>query len=346
MQKKITSVLSVLTLVALISTTLTSCMSKSATPPENAPTEASTGLYPGKVKIGHLVALDMAPLFIAQEAGYFRDEGLDTETVFFSNPGDNNAALTGGSLQMTINPFTLAYLGQNSGVPMRIISNAGGDGIMQVVIQWKYNTSSLSELIEWVKENPTKKLKVGTLRGDTLDMILYKAFWDNGLSYDDFEMIWFDDLLAMVESFKTSDIDILSHIQPYTTDLQVNYGAKLLTDNATIWGTGTPNTTTIILDEFGKKYPETVKRYLRAEQRALDLIKNNPEEAVKILSGKNYYKTPEDVLLQAFKTQKNATLKPNVDGMNMAINDMATQGYIEKPDIDIVDMSYLNSISQ
>lgn len=301
------------------------------------------GLYPGKIKVGHLVAIDMAPLFIAKEAGYFKDEGLDVDTVFFSNPGDNNAALTGGSIQFSINPFTLAYLGQNSGVPMRIISNAGGNGVMQVVVQGKYNVSSMQELAAWVKANPGKKLKVGTLRGDTLDMILYKAFKDQGLSYNDFEMIWFNDLLAMVQSFKTGDIDVLSHIQPYTTDLQMNYGAKLLTDNAKVWGVGTPNTTVIMLDDFGKKYPETVKRYLRASNRALELIKNNPEEAVKILNGKNYYKTPDNVLLSAFKTQTQATLYPNVNGMNIAINDMVAQNYIKKTTVNIVDTSYLDA---
>ena len=89
------------------------------------------GLYSGVIKAGHMVAIDMSPLFIAKEAGYFKDEGLNVETVFFSNPGDQNAALTGGSLQFATNPFTLAYLGQNADVPMRILSNAGGNGVMQ-----------------------------------------------------------------------------------------------------------------------------------------------------------------------------------------------------------------------
>lgn len=306
--------------------------------------EKGEGLYPDTLKVGHLVALDMAPLFIAKEAGYFEDEGLDVETVFFSNPGDNNAALTGGSIQLSINPFTLAYLGQNSGVPMRIIANAGGNGIMQVVVKGTYNINSIDDLVSYVKNNPTEKLKVGTLRGDTLDMILYKAFKDKGMTYDNFEMIWFDDLLAMVQSFKTGDIAILSHIQPYTTDLQTNYGAKLLTDNAVVWGKGTPNTTLIALDSFAKKYPETVKRFLKAENRALDLIKNNPEKAVEILAGKNYYKTPDNVLLASFQTQKEATLYPNVEGMMTAINDMVLQKYIDKPTVSIVDTTYLDSV--
>ncbi len=305
--------------------------------------ENSAGLFPGTIKAGHMVAIDMSPLFIAKEAGYFKDEGLDVETVFFSNPGDQNAALAGGSLQFATNPFTLAYLGQNSGVPMRILSNAGGNGVMQVVIQGKYKVSSMAELVAYVKAHPSEKLKVGTLRGDTLDMILYKAFKDNGLSYDNFDMVWFDDLLAMVQSFKTGDIAILSHIQPYTNDLQVNYGAKFLTDNAMIWGKGTPNVTTIALDNFAKQYPETVIRFLRAENRALELIKNNPEEAVKILSGKNYFKTSDEVLLSAFKTQKEATMYPNVEGMMTAINDMVAQNYIKKPTVNIVDTSYLDA---
>jgi ABC-type nitrate/sulfonate/bicarbonate transport system substrate-binding protein len=302
------------------------------------------GVYEGTLKVGHLVAIDMAPLFIAKEAGYFADEGLDVETVFFSNPGDNNAALSGGSVQMTINPFTLAYLGVNSGVPMRIIANAGGDGVMQVVIQGEYNIDTVEEFVSYVKSNPDKKLKVGTLRGDTLDMILYKMFQENGLSYDDFEMIWFNDLLAMVQSFKTGDIDVLSHIQPYTTDLIVNFDAKFITDNSIVWGEGTPNTTLMVLDSFQEKYPETVRRFLRAELRAVELIKNNPKEAMKILSGKNYYRISDDVLLKALESQKNATLLPNREGIMSAISDMVKQNYIKLPSEEVIDITLLKEI--
>jgi ABC-type nitrate/sulfonate/bicarbonate transport system substrate-binding protein len=339
MNKSFIKVLVTIVVIILIIIGVTRSSNKKT---ENA-FETGPGLYPGTLKVGHLVAIDMAPMFIAKEAGYFDDEGLDVETIFFSNPGDNNAALAGGSTQLMINPFTLAYLGDNSGVPMKIVANAGGNGVMQVVVQGKYNIKNMDELVTYVKAHPNEKLKVGTLRGDTLDMILYKSFKDHGLTYDDFEMIWFDDLLAMVQSFKTNDIAILSHIQPYTNDLQMNYGAKLLTDNAIVWGEGTPNTTLVALDDFAKKYPETMKRFLRAENKAIELIKNNPEKAVQILAGKNYYKTPDNVLLAAFKTQNNATLRPNVDGMMMAINDMVKQNYIKAPTINIVDTSYLDA---
>ena len=309
--------------------------------------EANAGVYPGKIKVGHLVALDMAPLFVAKEAGYFKEEGLDLDTVFFSNPGDNNAALTGGSIQFSTNPFTLPYLAANSGIPMRIISSAGGLGVMEVVIQGTYGVGDLNQLSAWVKANPGKKLRVGTLKGDTLDMILYKAFKDVGLSYDNFEMVWFNDLLAMVQSFQTKQIDILSHIKPYTTDLVVNFGAKTLTDNSAVWGEGTPNCTVAVMDDFLNKYPATVKGYLRALHRGFQLIVDNPEKAVDLLSKGNYYKVDPKVLLYAFQHQpKKVVLKPNVEGMMIAINDMAKQNYIKKPDQDIIRTSLLDEVEK
>jgi hypothetical protein len=48
------------------------------------------------------------------------------ETIFFANPGDNNAALAGGFIDFSTNPFTLPFFAASSGVPIRVISGAGG----------------------------------------------------------------------------------------------------------------------------------------------------------------------------------------------------------------------------
>ena len=315
---------------------------------EPASNAARPGHYTGKIKVGHLVALDMAPMFVAKEAGFFKENDLDVETIFFPNPGDNNAALAGGAIQFSINPFTLPYLGANSGVPIRIISSAGGLGIMQVVIQGEYGVENSKQLQEWVRSHPNKKLKVGTLKGDTLDVILYRYFGTLGLTYNDFEMVWFNDLLAMVDAFKTKQVDILSHIKPYTTSLVVKQGAKVLTDNSEVWGEGTPNCTTAVMDEFLNKYPETVKSYLRAVRKGFQLIVDDPHKAVDLLTHGNYYKVDPEVLLYAFENQpKKVVLRPNVSGMNIAIDDMVKLGYIKhKPSGDIVRLEPLDDVEK
>ena len=295
----------------------------------------SEGWFDGAIKVGHLVALDMAPLFIAKEAGFFKEEGLDVETVFFSNPGDNNAALAGGSIQFSTNPFTLPFFGENSGIPMRIISSAGGSGVIQVIIQKQYNVKGMDSLAAWVKNNKGKKLKVASLKGDTLDMILFRSFKKVGLTYDDFEMVWFNDLLAMVQAFETKQVDILSHIQPYTTRMQVEMGAQLLTDNNETWGDGTPNCTVNVMEGFINQYPKTVEAYLKAIYKGFEMIVNDPEKATELVVKGNYYRVSPEVLLSAFKNQKKVQLMPNKEGVMMAIHDMVKQNYIKEPKIDI-----------
>jgi len=160
--------------ICAVLATLTWCLLTSNTTPSSTTSPNSNdkvGWYEWKIKVWHLVALDMAPMFIAQEAWFFKDEWLDVETVFFTNPEDNNAALAGGDLQFNINPFTLPFLAQNQWTPMRIISNAWWLGIIQVVIQWDYDINSVADLKAYVAANPGKKLKIGTLKWDTLDMI-------------------------------------------------------------------------------------------------------------------------------------------------------------------------------
>jgi len=305
------------------------------------------GFYPGKIKVGHLVALDMGPLFVAQEAGFFKEEGLDIETVFFSNPGDNNAALAGGSLQFSTNPFTLPYFGANSGIKMKIISGAGGLGIMEVIIQGEFKIESVQQLVQWIKANPKKKLKIAVLKGDTLEMIVEKMLSDNGLTYNDVEMVWFNDLLAMVQSFQTKQVDILSHIKPYTTEMIVNYGAKSLATNSDVWGEGTPNCTVAVMDDFMNKYPGTCKAYLRALRKGFQLMVDYPEKAVDLLEKGNYYKVSKEVLLYAMKNQpKKVVLRPNADGMMLAINAMVKAGYIKQPTENIIYTGFLDEIEK
>lgn len=325
----------------LVSITLILCITSC-----NNTSQKQENFYKGTIKVGHLVALDMAPLFIAKEAGYFKDEGLDLETVFFSSPGDNNAALAGGSIKFSTNPFTLPYLGENSGVPMRIVSSAGGLGIIEVIIQGKYEIDTEEELVKWIKSNPDKKIKIAVLKGDTLEMIVQKLLENNGLTYDDVEMVWMNDLLLMVDAFEIGEVDILSHIKPYTTKFIVNKGAKSLTNNSEIWGYGTPNCTVAVLDKFAQKYPETIKAYLRALHKGFQFIVDNPEAAATMLY-EDYYKVDKKILLHAFNNQpKEVVLKPNVEGMMMAIDALVKLNYIKKPTTDIIITKFLDEIEE
>ncbi|MEM8652209.1 MAG: ABC transporter substrate-binding protein [Pseudomonadota bacterium] len=304
------------------------------------------GFYPGAIEVGHLVALDMAPLFVAVEKGYFDQEGLDVNTRFFANPGDNNAALASGDLQLTVNPFTLPYLGAAAGGDFQFVASAGGVGVMEIVAQGELGVSSFEELIEYSRTNGSS-VKIGSLRGDTLDVVVFKALEDRGSSYEDFEMVWFNDLLAMVQAFKAGEIDVLSHIKPYTTDLIVNFDAVSLGTNSSIWGVGTPNCVTMVMGDFADQYPKTVEAYLKAIRRGYQDIIDDPVEAAKLLSEGNYYQVDEQVLIAAMRSLPDEVyLRPNMNGVNTAIEDLVEQGYMEPVERPVYDPSFLDAIDQ
>jgi ABC-type nitrate/sulfonate/bicarbonate transport system substrate-binding protein len=283
-----------------------------------------------KIKVGHLVALDMAPLFVAKEARFFEKYGLEVEPVFFANPGDNNAALAGGAIDLSINPFTLPFFAANSKVPIRVVAAAGGWGVMQVVADGKLGVKSFDDLAAYVKKHPAKKLKIGTLQGDTLELILTRSFAKVGLSVDDVNMVYFNDLLAMVDAFRTGEVDVLSHIKPYTTDLTLKKGAVVIGDNAGVWSPTTPNCVLSTLEKTLKSRPQVVEAYLKGVMDAAALINSNPEKAVALLQKGTYYRVGPDVVLKAFKTAPAPiTFVPDIVAIQSVVTDLTKLGYIK-----------------
>lgn len=316
----------------------------STTPASNSTSQNTT-----LVKVGHLVALDMAPLFVGVESGCFKENGLAVETVAFTNPGDNNAALAGGAVDFNINPFTLPFFAASSGVPIKTISAAGGWGIMQVIAKSEYGMRSIQDLAKYIKANPTQKLQVATLRGDTLELILLDAFEKEGISVESVEMIYFDDLLAMVDSFRAGKVDILSHIKPYTTQFVESGKATVITDNAEIWSPTTPNTVVSVLEKTLSEKPQVVESYLKGLQCAAKIINEKPQEAVSLLKDGNYYRVEDKVLLEAFTSQPAPiTFTPDLNAVQSVVDEMVSLGYIKAdvPASKIFDISMIQTLEK
>jgi ABC-type nitrate/sulfonate/bicarbonate transport system substrate-binding protein len=283
-----------------------------------------------KIKVGHLVALDMAPLFVAKEAHFFEKYGLEVEPVFFANPGDNNAALAGGAIDLSINPFTLPFFAANSKVPIRVVAAAGGWGIMQVVADGKLGITSFADMAAYIKKNPGKKLKIGTLQGDTLELILTRSFAKAGIAPEDVNLVYFNDLLAMVDSFRSGEINVLSHIKPYTTDLTLKKGAVVIADNAAVWSPTTPNCVLSTLEKTLKTRPQVVESYLKAVMDAAALINADPEKAVALLQKGTYYRVGPDTMLKAFKTAPAPiSFVPDEAAIQRVVTDLTKLGYVK-----------------
>lgn len=289
---------------------------------------ASANSHLTSITVGHLVALDMAPLFVGVESSCFTDEGLAVDTRFFANPGDNNAALAGGSLDFNINPFTLPFFAANSGVPIRVLSAAGGWGIMEVIAAEGLDLNSMEDIKAHI-ESGGAPLRAAVLQGDTLELIMVTELERVGLEPDAVEFVYFDDLLAMVEAFRGGNVQILSHIKPYTSQMVAERGATVVTNNASAWAPRAPNTVISALQSTLNDRPEIVEAFMSGLQCGAEIINNDLDAALTYLQDGNYFRVSDDVLREAFESAPEPiTFTPDIDSVQFVVDELATMGYI------------------
>jgi NitT/TauT family transport system substrate-binding protein len=296
--------------------------------------------FAGPIRVGHLVGICMSPLFLAHAKGYFKDEGLDVELVFVPAPGDSITALTGGAVQFIHNPFTNTYMAVSQGAPLKIIAGSGNGGLF-CIAQPGSGIKNLTDL----KNRANTGLRVGTGRIDTLELTFYRTIKNQGLNYADFNMVWFNDPFAMMSAFQQKQVDVVTHVEPYATMLIDKYGGVPLSNSFDVWGVDSPDCVVSVREDFLRQYPITAKKYIRALLRADAFIKAHQAEAVEILNSGRYYKVDKETLAAAIPRQPpGVDLRNGVKGMDTAINDMVSLGYLKSKPANVVDLSLLEEV--
>jgi len=242
---------------------------------------SSDGAYQGKVTLGCTTWIGYAPLHLAVEKGFAKEEGVDLEIRTIESAGDLKNAMKAGQLQgmeQTIDTEVMAKSGGIDLVMVQPLCNSnGGDGI---VAKKEYKT--LSDL-------KGKTIALDTTGGASL-------FWFNtlldaqGLSMKDFDI---KNMSAgdAGSSFVGGKVDAAVTWEPWLSKAKATDFGSVMTTSKESPG--------VIVDalcfskDFATKNPNTVKGIIRAYFKALKFIKENPDEAIPILA-KSQGMTPEE----------------------------------------------------
>jgi NitT/TauT family transport system substrate-binding protein len=306
----------------------------------SGPARAAEAEYSGEIKAGHLVGICMSPLFMADAMGYYKEEGIDVEMTWMPNPGDSVAALTSGATKFIHNPFSTTYAAVAQGAPLKIIAGSGAGGLV-VIAQGDSGVKTMADL----KSKAGTGFKVGSQRVNTLELTFYRNLVNAGLSYEDFDMAYFTDHFSMATAFQTKAVDLVTHVEPYSTKLVDEFGGVSLATNFDAWGANAPDCVISVREDFLAKYPGTVRKYLRASLKADRLIKSDLLEAAKILDKGKYYKVDFDTLKAALPRQPpQVDLIDSAKGMEIGIADMVTLGYLKSVPQNVVDFTILKTL--
>lgn len=180
--------------------------------PAAAPVQATPA--PVKLKVSVLPFLSYAPLFIAQEEGFFKEQGLEVEFVRIDKTSDAMPALAQGQIDVAAGFFDVSTLN----------AVAKGGGIQYVADKGYLDAKGCGasawvmrkDLVERLKDlKNIRGLKVALTPTSSAEYALDMLLKDVGLSHADVEILNIP-LAARLEGLGSGAVDIAAMSDPWT----------------------------------------------------------------------------------------------------------------------------------
>ena len=177
-----------------------------------------------KLSFGAMSSIDIVPIVIAQEKGYFAEEGLELDFQTFTAAKDRDAALQAGELDGVIADEIGISIYQNSGIDMKITGQTNGAWTLVV---------GKDSGIESLKDLKGKKMAIS--ENTMIDYLSDYIAEENGINSSDIEKVAIPAMPARLEALRNKQVDAAILPAPFN-DIAIADGGKGLAtiDNADI----------------------------------------------------------------------------------------------------------------
>ena len=281
-----------------------------------------------------------APMFIAKELGYFEDAGINMNIEIIEDESTYAALLTQGSVQFLATAQDPNIKMFANGAPSRYVlamdASCGADGLV--------TTEDIKSLDD---------LKGKTLALDTAASSYYfflTALEDaSSLKEEDITLAEMSDTTEAGLAFMSGQVDAAIMWEPELSEaLDSVEGAHALVTSANY-----PETildSLVVNESYAQDHPEVVESVAKAWYKAVDYLKENPEEACELMASGFEEVTAEDIAgdmegLQFFGREENETLKDSAtEGSIKAISQDMADFWMEKGECSINDLTEFFSL--
>lgn len=273
-----------LALTAAAATALVGCSALGSD--TSNPSSAAGPLEKAKIKVAILQTVDAAPLWLAQDGGYFKREGLDVETVVVDSGQMALTRTISGEVDIAISSYMPFFAAKNKGAAdMQLVAGA-------TLVKAK------SFAIVTVPESPVvtindlagKRIAM-TAKNTATDLLAKSLMKDHGVGFNevDWVPVPFPNVAAALQQHR---IDAALLPEPYLTQAAKIAGATPVVD------LNTGSTQSFPLSGYGatRKWVQANPKTLAAFQRAMEKASsaaNNDRSKVEPLLVK-YLKIDDD----------------------------------------------------
>ncbi len=233
---------------------------------------------------------------VADEKGFFEKEGIKIEWT--GKPA-------GGG------PGTLASIAGGSNdagsAAVSAIINAISRGVKVKAVGPEYETDEQASKwyvlenssIKTAKDLAGKKLAVNTLKA-AQEYTIREYLSQNGVPFDKVSLVVVDSSKLgnpyLPEALlRKGEVDVIAASGITEWKLLQNGGARRIFSDYEVWGRASGKPAYVVSEEFMKKNPDAIRRFVTALAKAADYINANPEQALKIDIKRNYAGTDPEI---------------------------------------------------
>lgn len=213
-----------------------------------------------------------APVYVADAKGFWNEEGVNMKVTYFdSGRKALDALLSNNADVMSVSetPPLRAYL---AGSKINIVATVTEHKEAKMTVRTDRITTP----------EDVKGKKIGTVAGTNSDYYMYRWLESHNIKTSDVQIVQLD-AAALSQTFVQGGIDAMFAWEPY------NYNASSKIPNlAASWPTELYNGrhTVVMNSDYLQKNGPVAERVIKGFVRAEDYIKNNPEDAKKIVREK------------------------------------------------------------
>ena len=232
------------------------------------------------VRIGYLDLITNLPLFVAEEKGFLREEGIECKVIPVASSNQIVDDTVAGKLDCFIGASTVPVFAAELQSPgkLKVFS------VSEITQQNPFDALLVKE------GSPIKTLsalagkRIGVFPGSTATNLLKKYLGDKGV---DISAITFvpmppsNHLAALLED----SVDVIHAYEP-TVAIALSKGGVEQLHGSVYAGMFSPNpiSVSVASTTFLQKHPETAAKVIRALERAMDYMRKHDAEARQVLA--------------------------------------------------------------
>jgi NitT/TauT family transport system substrate-binding protein len=271
--------------------------------------------------------VDVAPLYLGIDKGFFEEEGLDVEPVVAQGGAAIIPAVVAGDQEIGFSNVVSLMLGQTQDLPVKIISQG-----IQATDDPENDTAAIAVKGDSDVQEPAdlegKTIAINTLNNIS-QLTVTAALDSEGVDTSTINFVEVP-LPDMVGQLEAGQIDAAGLVEPFVTTGK-NAGQRMIIYDRVATEPEMTVATYFTSDSYLEDNPDVVEAFVRAMNRSLEYATENPDEARQAIA--DYTEIPPDVLadvvLPLWQTDLNQASIENTAQL------MVDQGIAEsEPDVD------------